>query len=173
MKRFYTVAMLGLIGACATGEAPTVPEPIRASSNDRFTQTIYARGVQIYKCQATKDDPSKGEWAFQSPEADLFSDAAMTRTLGKHYGGPTWESSDGSKVVGAVKASSPAPDGFSIPWLLLDAKSTSGAGAFSKVSSIQRVDTKGGRAPQGPCSKNQLDVTIRVNYTAAYHFYSK
>jgi hypothetical protein len=35
------------------------------------------------------------------------------RILAKHYAGPTWEASDGSKVVGEVAAKSPAPQAHS------------------------------------------------------------
>jgi len=45
--------------------------------------------------------------------------------IAKHYAGTTWESNDGSKVVGEVKAKDNGPDPNAIPWLLLSAKSTS------------------------------------------------
>jgi len=46
--------------------------------------------------------------------------------IAKLYAGPTWESNDGSKAVGEVKAKVNGPDPNAIPWLLLSAKSTSG-----------------------------------------------
>lgn len=166
------VAAVALPG-CAGMQAPSVPAPIQAPAGEKFAQSVYARGVQIYRCLPSKADATKNEWTFQAPEAALYSDAAMTKVVGKHYAGPTWEAPDGSKVVGEVKGNVAAADGFSIPWLLLSAKSTGGPGAYANIASIQRVDTKGGRAPQGGCSANQKDVTIRVNYTTVYHFYIK
>ena len=91
--------------------------------------------------------------------------------IAKHYAGPTWESNDGSKVVGEVKAKDNGPDPNAIPWLALSAKSTSGPGVFSQVKSIQRVDTVGGKAPNEACSQSQAGKVARVGYKATYNFY--
>ena len=171
-RKGFTPIVASAVSACAI-MAPQVPDAIRAPAGEKLSSTAYAKGVQIYRCLPSKADAAKNEWTFQAPEAALFSDAALTRGIGKHYAGPTWEGNDGSKVVGDVRGNVAAPDGNSIPWLLLAAKSTSGGGQFGSVSSIQRVDTKGGRAPQGNCSENQKDVTIRVDYTATYYFFTK
>src|SRR6266704_1241294 len=84
------------------------------------------------------------------PEADLFD--LSGKKIGKHYAGPTWESNDGSKVVGEVKARDDGPAPTAIPWLLLRAKSTSGNGAFSRTQAIQRLYTVGGQAPAESCN---------------------
>jgi hypothetical protein len=91
---------------------------------------------------------------------------------GKHYAGPTWEANDGSKVVAAVKARVDAPSADAIPWLLLYAKSTEGTGMFSDITSIQRVETMGGKAPQDGCDSTHVDEEVRVPYTAVYFFYT-
>jgi len=44
-------------------------------------------------------------------------------------------------------------------------------GVFSRVESIQRLNTAGGSAPAGGCSKDQLGKEIRVPYKAMYYFY--
>jgi hypothetical protein len=54
---------------------------------------------------------------------------------------------------------------------LLNAKSTSGTGLFAKTTSIQRVNTKGGRTPTQPCTMQSLRQTVRVPYSATYVFY--
>jgi hypothetical protein len=77
------------------------------------------------------------------------------KNIGKHYTGPTWESNDGSKVIGEVKASDNGPDTNAIPWLLLNTKSTEGNGIFSKTQSVQRVKTVGGKAPVDGCNQAQ------------------
>jgi hypothetical protein len=43
-------------------------------------------------------------------------------------------------------------------------------GAFSKVTSIQRVSTSGGLAPQGECA--QPGERARSSYTADYYFFT-
>jgi DNA-binding CsgD family transcriptional regulator len=54
--------------------------------------------------------------------------------------------------------------------LLLGTKSVGAEGAFSKVSSIQRVATVGGIAPAGGCS--EPGGVARVPYSADYYLFS-
>jgi hypothetical protein len=137
-----------------------------------MTQTLSlearAVGVQIYDCKPGKDDPSRFEWIFRAPEADLF-DAAGNK-IGRHYAGPTWESNDGSKVVGEVKARDDGPDAKAIPWLLLGAKSVSGDGVLGRTASVQRIQTAGGIAPADGCSPSQAGKEARVPYGASIIF---
>jgi hypothetical protein len=125
--------------------------------------------VQIYECQATKDDPSKFDWVFTAPEAQLFDHSG--KLIIKHYAGPTWEATDGSAVVGEVTAKDNGPDAMAIPWLLLRVKSTSGHGVLSRVQFVQRINTLGGKAPAGGCSQLLLGSPVRMQYTADYLFY--
>ena len=88
-----------------------------------------------------------------------------------HYKGPTWEATDGSKVLGTVVAQDAAPDPQAIAWLLLRATSNSGTGMFANVTSIQRIHTKGGKPPTQACGAAQLNQQIGTAYTAEYVFY--
>ena len=101
--------------------------------------------------------------------ADLFDDQA--NKLGKHYAGPTWEANDGSKVVGEVLTKDNGPDPAAIPWLLLRAKEHAGMGIFSKIASVQRLNTKGGKAPANGCTQAKVGTEVRIPYTADYYFY--
>ena len=101
---------------------------------------------------------------------DLFD--ARGNRIGRHYAGPHWEAADGSKVVAAVKERADATAADAIPWLLLTAKSAGPEGSFSKVTSIQRVNTVGGVAPQGGCSQATAGAPARINYTADYYFFT-
>ena len=165
-------SLVVLLAGCATptiGTAPTVPDNLRVPAMQTLSLETHAAGVQIYDCKPGKDDPARFEWVFRAPEADLFD--AAGKKIGKHYAGPTWESNDGSKVVGEVKARDDGPDVNAIPWLLLSAKSTSGVGALGKTVSVQRLQTVGGKAPSGGCSPSQADKEVRVPYSAMYYFY--
>ena len=167
------VAIAAVVAGCAsTGArtAPTVPENLKAPENQKLSLETGASGVQIYECKTSKDNPARYEWVFKAPEAELFDTAG--KKIGKHYAGPTWESDDGSKVVGEVKARDDGPDPNAIPWLLLSAKSTSGTGIFAKTASIQRVRTVGGKAPTDGCNQAQAGKEARVPYKAAYYFYA-
>jgi hypothetical protein len=55
--------------------------------------------------------------------------------------------------------------------LLLGAKSTSGVGVLAQATSIQRVQTVGGKAPEGGCNQAQAGNELRVPYAATYYFY--
>jgi hypothetical protein len=105
-----------------------------------------------------------------APEADLFD--AREKRIGRHYAGPHWESTDGSKILGTLKARADAPGPDAIPWLLLTAKSVGSEGSFSKVTSVQRVNTVGGLAPKGGCSQTAVGTPARINYTADYYFFT-
>lgn len=141
------------------------PEAVRAPAGQVMAHELLASGVQLYECAPGK--AGQYEWKFRGPEAALRDKAGASQ--GWHYGGPTWESIDGSMVVAEVRASAPSPD--AIPLLLLSARSTSGHGVFSKVRSIQRLATHGGRAPAYACGQGDAGRVARVPYTATYRFY--
>lgn len=161
-------------GAGAAAEsalAPiNVPEKLAVGTNETLRMVVPARGVQIYECRARKDQPGAYEWAFVAPEAELYD--LRGNRIGLHYAGPHWESADGSKIVGALKERADAPASGAIPWLLLSAKSVGPEGAFSKVTSIQRVNTAGGAAPAEGCSSANAGAKARRDYTTDYYFFS-
>src|SRR4051794_27869318 len=118
-----------------------------------------AQGVQIYPWNAATQTFQKAH-----PEALLVSDGRMIH----HFAGPTWQAVDGSNVVGSLVQSA-TPDPNSIPWLLLSTK-PGGApdGLMSKVQFIQRLYTKGGKAPAtNPTGAPE----VSAFYQAEYYFY--
>lgn len=158
--------------ACATARGPAdlarpdVPAAIALPAGEQIAVRLEARGTQNYECRTKREAPGENEWALVAPEADLFD--AAGKKVGRHYAGPTWESDlDGSKVVAAVKARADGPQADAIPWLLLSATQASDGGLLGKVRSVQRIDTRGGRAPAGGCSVGE---TLKVPYTAVYSF---
>ena len=166
-----TAASLAILGGCAgnpTLTAPNVPARLNPPAGQVLYLEVPATGVQIYEC-LPKTGAMGSEWVFRAPEAVLWDTNKMV--IGKHYGGPTWEGNDGSKVVGAVKERDPGPDASAIPWLLLEAKSNLGAGIFDAAKSIQRVATTGGTAPPKACGPANNKEIARVPYTATYYFY--
>jgi hypothetical protein len=170
MPSRFTILSLILVGGCASTQPAFVPDNLNPGANQSLALVVPAKGVQIYECRARKDQAGAYEWAFVAPEADLFD--TRGNRIGKHYGGPHWEANDGSKVMGAVKERADAPAAGAIPWLLLSAKSVGPEGSFSKVTSIQRVNTAGGVAPATGCSQAAAGTRSRINYTADYHFFA-
>lgn len=171
LSKFTIFLLLFFIGGCAGPQSGNfVPEKLNPGASETLTLVVPAKGVQIYECRAVKDKAGAYEWAFVAPEADLFD--TRGNRIGKHYGGPHWESNDGSKIVGAVKERADAPAADAIPWLLLSAKSVGPKGLFSNVTNIQRVNTVGGVAPKAGCSQAAAGTRSRVNYTADYYFFA-
>jgi hypothetical protein len=160
-----------MMAAYAGAEAgiAAIPDALRPPAGQVLALEARAAGVQIYECKASKDDPAQFSWTLKAPEADLKDPSG--KPVGKHYAGPTWEASDGSKVMGELVAKSDAPVIGAIPWLLLRAKSTSGSGIFSAIASIQRLQTSGGAAPAKGCDSSQSGKESRVPYSAVYRFY--
>lgn len=137
--------------------------------------TYYAEGVQKYKAQQKAgSDPATYEWVFVAPEAKLYD--VTNAKVGTHSAGPTWQltgatdSIYGQAFTPAKVAASPDPG--SIDWLLLMPKTGKvPTGIFANVTYIQRIATKGGKAPvKLPVSGSE---TIDVAYTAIYRFTKK
>lgn len=171
MVKIAVAALVGAFGfanvASSDAEpAPQVAAQLAPPNGELLLFRAFAKGVQIYECAGGSPGP---RWVFKAPEADLAD--GRNNPLGIHYAGPTWESNDGSKVVGRVVASVDAPDPGAIAHLLLEAESHAGDGVFAKVRSIQRLQTAGGRAPGEGCSAKELKRQARVPYSATYYFY--
>jgi hypothetical protein len=145
--------------------APDLPSPlcdsVQVPSGHQLAFRAYALGVQIYKWNGAA-------WDFVAPEATLYANARFRGKVGTHYGGPTWESNSGGKVV-AKRLTGCSVDSSAIDWLKLEAVSTDGPGIFSRVTYIQRVNTTGGLKPAAPGSF--IGAEARVPYTAEYYFY--
>ena len=157
-----------LASGCTTSSI--IPQKLNPAANESVTMIVPAKGVQIYECRAAKGQPGAYEWAFVAPEAQLFDTTGAL--IGKHYAGPHWEAADGSKVVAKLVEGADAPKAGDIPWLLLGAKSVGPDGAFSKVTSIQRVNTVGGVAPKAGCSQANAGTPARIPYSADYYFFT-
>jgi len=157
-----------LFSGCAS--TPNVPPILQVPAGQKVFLHAYAQGVQIYVCESSSSDSSNWVWRLKAPEAMLYD--GKGNLVGWHYSGPTWEDDrKRSKVVGEVLQHSAAPRTNAIPWLLVQAKSTEGPGRFQRVTYIQRVNTKGGRAPATAADETHRGKEARVPYTAEYYFY--
>ena len=144
-----------------------VPAALIPPDGNVETVSLHGIGSQIYISTPRANDPTKFQWVLKAPAALLYNNGG--HIMGSHYGGPTWESDNGSKVVGARIAAVGSPDPNAIPWLLLKGVSHDGHGMFSEVTYIQRLDTQGGKAPSAAPTEAGLEVSIP--YTATYVFF--
>lgn len=144
-----------------------VPEKIKAPAGEEIILKAHASGSQIYVCQAGAD--GKYSWVLKAPEAELRDEKGAV--IGHHFAGPSWKHNDGSEIKGKAVARVDAPDADSIPWLLVTVTDRSGSGVLSRVTSIQRVHTKGGQ-PAGDCAAQKQNAEVKSSYSADYYFYA-
>lgn len=158
-------AVAGILAGAAG--AQQVPEALQTPPNEQLVVQVHAKGQQIYSC---KVDGAQAAWTLKAPDAQLFDKDG--KAFGKHFAGPSWEASDGSRVVGKAAANAPSPDADSIPWLLVKVVSHEGQGVLTPVTSIQRINTKGGKAPASGCDAGHAGQEVRVAYSADYLFFA-
>jgi hypothetical protein len=147
--------------------AQQVPKDLQPPANEQLLLQVHAKGDQIYTC---KGDGAQFTWVLKAPEAQLTDKSG--KPFGKHFAGPSWEANDGSRVTGKAVANAPSPDADSIPWLLVTVATHSGEGVLARVTSIQRVNTKGGKAPASGCDAAHAGQEERVPYSADYVFFA-
>lgn len=158
-----SAAALGvtLVGSTAA----EVPDAVAAKGETAVLQ-VHAQGAQIYECKAGASGGGM-TWQFREPVASLFE---AGKTVGRHYAGPTWEHADGSAVVAKAAGRASGASAKDIPLLKLEVTDRRGAGVLKDVSTVQRLDTKGG-VLEGSC--NKAGELMSVPYSAEYVFLRK
>lgn len=147
--------------------AQQVPQQLQPPAGERLLLQVSAKGDQVYTC---KNDAGKIAWVLKAPDAQLFDKDG--KQFGKHFAGPSWEASDGSRITGKAIANAPSPEADSVPWLLVTVVGHEGGGVLSPVTSIQRLNTRGGKAPATGCDAGHVTQEVRVPYTANYLFFA-
>ncbi len=147
--------------------AQQIPPQLQPPAGEQLLIQVHAKGDQVYIC---KEGATEFSWGLKAPDAQLFD--KDSKPFGKHFAGPSWEANDGSRVTGKAVANVPSPDADSIPWLLVNVVSHEGSGILSHATSIQRLNTKGGKAPASGCDSAHASQAVRVPYSADYLFYA-
>jgi hypothetical protein len=165
-------AVVRTVLACTILVAALIPEnalaqmPAAIATPEEATVvTLHADGAQIYECKAGSD--RKLVWTLREPIAALLLNG---KTVGRHYAGPTWEHTDGSAVTAKVVASAPGKTPNDIPWLKLKATAHRGRGVLSGVTTVQRINTRGG-VHTGSC--DTAGTLHSAPYAADYVFLQK
>jgi hypothetical protein len=162
----------------AASEKLAIPAAVDVPENLPYgntrVATYYAVGVQKYKAREKAGSyPLAYEWVFVAPQADLYD--ATNAKVGTHGAGPFWELSPADNIFAqqfSPARTAAAKEEDSIDWLLLMPKNgTTPTGIFAGVDYIQRIATKGGKAPATPPGK-ATDV-VEVKYKAVYRFTKK
>ncbi|GBC04556.1 hypothetical protein RclHR1_05730012 [Rhizophagus clarus] len=143
----------------------------------KFKFLLYGSGVQIYQCNTT----SPKSWSFVGPKANLFVNPKK-KPIGDHFfqptpvngGRATWNSTldcDHSSVI--TKTIQTYSVGTKdIPWLLTQTTKNKGdkGEAFSDVSYVVRINTKGGVSPSVDECKTNGDL-FKSYYTTQYWYF--
>jgi hypothetical protein len=147
LKKYCVIGTV--VGAALPGldaaNAAELPDEI-AAKGETIVLQVHAEGAQIYECKA--DSSGKLAWQFREPIASLFNEG---KTIGRHYAGPNWEI-EGGAVAAKAAGRAPGATAKDIPWLKLDVTEHRGSGPLKDVSTVQRINTKGGAA-EGACQK--------------------
>jgi len=165
-------SVLALLTACAGGPSRiTVPVDL-VPAGEREVERLVARGTQTYECRATPRDAGSSQWVYVAADLELTDVAG--RAAGRHtFAPPIWQAPDGSRLTGAIRARADAPEAANAPWLLVATRSVSAEGRFSKVTSLQRLNTRGGIAPTHGCDLAKLGVKERVPLIAEFVLFTK
>jgi hypothetical protein len=165
VMKHTVLALSFFLGITMSAKAQTpLPDAI-AAPGEAVILTVHAEGAQVYECKAGSD--GKLAWAFREPIATLFADG---KTIGRHYAGPNWEHIDGSAVVGKVSGNAPGATSDDIAWLKLQVVSSRGSGVLTGVTTVQRINTKGGKL-EGACDR--AGTFKSAPYSADYLFLKK
>jgi len=176
MIRIYLSVLLIFCARLSFGQAAAATTSVQPPDGNKVILHTYAKGVQVYICTQDPKDTSNYIWILKEPIANLYADSTYKNLVGKHYftngKSPTWESTDGSKVIGAKLAQVNSPDGSGIPWLLLKVALPTGNGVLAPATFVQRINTKGGKAPV-EANKSMKGQLAKIPYAAEYLFYGK
>src|SRR5262245_30483035 len=156
-------------------EAINIPAAVDLPANlpngNSRVATFYAVGVQKYKAQVIAgSNPVAYQWVFVAPQADLYD--ITNKKVGTHSAGPDWQLSAADSMFGQAfnpPRTAPGDNETDIDWLLLMPKTGKApTGFFANVTYVQRIATKGGKAPTThPAAESDV---IDVGYTAIYRF---
>jgi hypothetical protein len=159
-----SILAAAVLAAAASPAQAEVPDAL-AARGETLVLTAHAVGAQVYECG--KSATGALIWKFREPIATLFVGG---KTAGRHYAGPRWEMADGSVVAAKVSAKAPGASADDVPLLKLEATESTGSGQLEGVTTIQRLNTRGGVA--GASCKATGDL-LSVPYAADYAFYRK
>ena len=153
--------------AMAAIAPPDVPPVLRASAAEQSALALSEVGVNVFECRPNAGAAGGFAWSFIAPDATLYDG---NRSVARRTSPNLWESTeDRSSVSGFARASLNAGD--NLPWALYRGLAVGDSGLFAGVSSIQRVNTRGGVAPATGCTADTAGSEQRVAFTADYYFY--
>jgi hypothetical protein len=154
-----------IVGMLIAGKASAQAPDAIAAPGETKVVTLHAEGAQVYECKTSAN--GKLVWTLREPIATLVLDG---KTVGRHYAGPNWNHVDGSGVSAKAAGHAPAKTSHDIPWLKLEVTAHRGSGTLTDVTTVQRINTRGGDM-SGFCDK--AGALNSAPYAADYVFLRK
>ncbi len=136
--------------------------PVPEGATEAFH--LSGRGVQIFRCEMQSQG---GRWIYRLPEAELGD--PRTGLALRHGVNLSFESADGSRLIGEIVDHVPSVDEQSLPWVLIGTRSY-GKGALTGIRFVARINTAGGMPPQH-CEPESASQVLRVPFSADFVFY--
>lgn len=164
------VACAAALPAAALVAEPLVARPLRPLPGEAPAFMLQASGVQVYQCLPLGSDPNVFAWTATAPQATLFDGS---RSVARWTGTNQWEAIDDRSSISGVVRSMQAAGANDLPWALLRAIPVGDSGLFAGVTSVQRVNTRGGAAPTGGCDASRAGEEARVDFSADLYFYKR
>jgi len=164
-----TLAATLAMPAFALLEPGGVSPALRAPANEIPSFMLSGSGVMVYQCKATPANPNVYAWFFVTPDATLYDGSHEIARMST----PNLLESldDGSSISGVVRTAQ-ASSG-ALPWTLSQAQPIGETGIFANVTSMQRVNTRGGLPPATGCNADNDGAESRVAFNADYYFYRR
>jgi hypothetical protein len=120
-----------------------IPPQLQPFGGEQLLFQVHGKGDQVYVCQ---EDAGTFALVLKAPDAKLFDKDG--KPFGKHFG---WEARGGSQVTGKPVVNVDWKSPRSIPWQLIDVVNHERSDMLSHVTTIQRLNTRGGEVPFFGC----------------------
>lgn len=164
-----SVSACSMLASKPTVADASIPASLRVPAGQFVKYRYAASGDVTYQCLPASDRPGQFAWVQMLANATLNTRSG--RSVGRYYGGPTWEANDGSQVVGSVVASVDSTTS-GLPQQLIQTVASEGKASFSGISYIQLLNTQGGGSPSATCDYSARTQRQQVGFQADFVFYS-
>jgi len=173
--RALTTVVFSLLALPAFGAiAPPagLARNLQPTADEAPSFRLLASGIQVYECRAALTGADQYHWVFVAPDATL-NDPASGHDVAAYRSIDQWNSLTDLSSVSAVLRATQEAGADDLPWTYMRAIPASEDGMFAGVTSVQRVNTRGGAAPRTGCSADTAGTEARVPFTAEFYFYKR
>jgi len=166
------VTLLALPAFGAIAPPAGLARNLQPTADEAPAFRLLANGIQVYECRAALTGQDQYHWVFVAPDATL-NDPASGHDVAAYRSIDQWNSLTDLSSVSAVLRATQEAGSDNLPWTYMRAIPASADGMFAGVTSVQRVNTRGGAAPRNGCGADTAGAEARVPFTAEFYFYKR